>query len=214
MKKALSLSLVWCMFSVVALAQERQYDLSKLYKEGKLLAHGRTLSLSEGGKAVKLGEDNGEGLVWLKDVVFSNGTIEVDLKGKDVMQGSFIGIAFHGVNDSTYDAIYFRPFNFNAKDPVRKIHAVQYVSHPEFGWERLRNERNGEFEKALVNPPDANAWFHTRIVVKDETVTVFVNDDKTPSLVVKKLNDRKAGSLAIWVGNGSDGEFKNLTIKP
>jgi len=202
------------MFSVVALAQERQYDLSKLYKEGKLLAHGRTLSLSEGGKAVKLGEDNGEGLVWLKDVVFSNGTIEVDLKGKDVMQGSFIGIAFHGVNDSTYDAIYFRPFNFNAKDPVRKIHAVQYVSHPEFGWERLRNERNGEFEKALVNPPDANAWFHTRIVVKDETVTVFVNDDKTPSLVVKKLNDRKAGSLAIWVGNGSDGEFKNLTIKP
>lgn len=214
MKKTLPLFLISFIFSIAAVAQEKKYDLSQLFKDGKLLVHNRTVSLSDGGKAVKLSEDKSDGIAWLKDVVFSNGTIELDLKGKDVVQASFIGIAFHGVNDSTYDAIYFRPFNFNAKDPVRKIHAVQYVSHPEFGWERLRNERNGEFEKALVNPPDANAWFHTRIVVKDGAVTVFVNDDKTPSLVVKKLNDRKTGSLGIWVGNSSDGEFKNLTIKP
>lgn len=213
MKKSLSLFLVSCMFSIVTLAQEKTYDLSKFYKEGKLLAHNRTLSLSDGGKAVKLSEDKDDGLAWIKDVVFSNGTIDVDIKGRDVLQKSFVGIAFHGLNDSTYDAIYFRPFNFHAKDSIRKIHAVQYISHPQFGWERLRKERNGEFEKALVNPPDANAWFHARIIIKEDTVTVFINDDKTPSLVVKKLNDRKAGALAIWVGNGSDGDFKNLKIK-
>jgi hypothetical protein len=214
MKKTFSLFLVSCMFSIAALAQEKIYDLSKLYQENKLLVYNRTLSLSDRGKAVKLSENSEAGHAWLKDFLFSNGTIEIDLKGKDVLQGSFIGIAFHGVNDSTYDAIYFRPFNFHAKDSVRKIHAVQYISHPEFGWERLRRERNGEFEKALVNPPDANAWFHARIVVEGERVTVFVNDDKIPSLVVKKLNDRKTGSLAIWVGASADGEFKNLMIKP
>lgn len=159
MKKTFSLLLVSYMFSIVALAQEKTYDLTKLYKEGNLQVRNRTLSLSEGGKSVKLSEDKDDGLAWIKNVVFSNGTIDVDLKGRDVLQKSFIGIAFHGVSDSLYDAIYFRPFNFHAKDSIRKIHAVQYISHPEFGWERLRTERNGEFEKALVNPPDANAWF-------------------------------------------------------
>jgi len=42
-----------------------------------------------------------------------------------------VGIAFHGSDNKTLDAIYFRPFNFQSTDPVRKIHAVQYVSHPD-----------------------------------------------------------------------------------
>jgi hypothetical protein len=116
------------------------------------------------------------------------------------------------VNDSTYDAVYFRPFNFQATDSVRKIHAVQYVSEPEFPWYRLRDERNGVFEKALVAPPDPNNWFHARIEVKGDTIEVFVNDDKTPSLTVQKLNDRKDGNIGIWVGDGSGGEFANLTL--
>src|ERR1017187_621430 len=53
--------------------------------------------------------------------------------------GSGLGIAFHGEDTSTYDAVYFRPFNFNTTDPVRKIHAVQYVSMPDNPWFRLRN---------------------------------------------------------------------------
>jgi hypothetical protein len=27
-------------------------------------------------------------------------------------------VAFHGVDATTYDSIYFRPFNFRAADPV------------------------------------------------------------------------------------------------
>ncbi len=61
---------------------------------------------------IHLNEAPGAGIAWIKNKQFASGTIEFDVKGKNVLQQSFVGIAFHGVNDSTYDAIYFRPFNF------------------------------------------------------------------------------------------------------
>lgn len=161
-------------------------------------------------KGIHVDEADGNGIVWLQDVTFSSGTIDIDLQGRDLLQRSFIGVAFHGVNDSTYDAVYFRPFNFHSTDPVRRIHAVQYIFEPTYTWEKLRTEQNGIFEKALVNPPDANGWFHARIEVSDKEVKVFVNDDKVPSLTVKKLNTTTSGKLGLWVGNGSDGGFANL----
>src|ERR1700722_18765388 len=69
----------------------------------------------------------GDGVAWINNLELTNGAIEVDIKGKDTFQLSFVGIAFHGVDDSTFEAVYFRPFNFHSPDPVRKTHAVQYV---------------------------------------------------------------------------------------
>lgn len=197
-------------------AQPKKYDLSKLLQDKRLEAVDRAAApLSEKDvTGVRLDEREGEGIAWLTGVNFSSGTIEVDVRGKDVLQRSFLGIAFHGENDTTYDAVYFRPFNFHAADPVRKIHAVQYISHPVFTWKKLRDERNGEFEKAIDPAPDPNGWFHARIHVRDGNVTVYVNDAKTPSLTIKKLNERKTGKIGLWVGSGSGGDFKNLVITP
>ncbi len=52
---------------------------------------------------------------------FRNGTIECDIREKDVQGQSFVGITFHGVDSTTYDAIYFRPFNFKTlrRTPTR-----------------------------------------------------------------------------------------------
>jgi hypothetical protein len=200
--------------SVVAQKKET-YDLAKLLQDKKIEPFNRTaVPLSEKNvTGIKLDErDAAEGLVWLTGAKFSSGTIEVDLRGKDVLQRSFIGIAFHGVNDSTYDAIYFRPFNFRATDPVRKIHAVQYISHPLFTWKKLRDERNGEYEKAVEPAPDPTGWFHARIEVANGNIVVYVNDAKVPSLTVKKLNDRQNGKIGLWVGAGSGGDFANLSI--
>ena len=208
------MTICFMMTSFLTMSQVKTYDLPSLLKSKKLVAVNRAISaVAANGKAVKLDEKSGEGIVWLSGVTFSTGSIEIDLHGKDVLQQSFIGVAFHGVNDSTYDAVYFRPFNFHAPDPVRKIHAVQYISHPVYTWPKLREERNGIFEKGLIAPPDANGWFHARIEVLKDAVRVFVNDDKEPSLTVNKLNDRNDGTLGLWVGNGSDGEFANLSIK-
>ena len=42
------------------------------------------------------GAMNTKGMVWLKDVGFTQGTIDIDLRGKNVFLQSFPGIAFHG----------------------------------------------------------------------------------------------------------------------
>jgi len=46
------------------------------------------------------------------------------LEEKDNYQQSFVGIAFHGLDSNTLDAIYFRHLTFNQLNSVRRIHAV------------------------------------------------------------------------------------------
>jgi len=172
-------------------------------------------SLSDGTrKGLRLSSSPGDGVAYLRGTEFGNGTIEVDIKGKDVQGQSFVGIAFHGVDSTTYDAIYFRPFNFRTPDSTRHSHAVQYISHPTYTWQKLRAERPGSFEQPVSPAPDPNAWFHVRVVVASPKVSVFVGDAKQPSLVVDQLNDRTKGLVGLWVGNGSGGDFANLKIIP
>src|SRR5204863_7110055 len=94
-------------------------------------------------KGVRLNEQPGEGVAYLKGIEFSNGTIEFDVRGKDVQGQSFVGVAFHGLDSTTYDAIYLRPFNFRTEDPAWHSHAVQYVSQPAYPCQRRRTERPG-----------------------------------------------------------------------
>jgi hypothetical protein len=58
----------------------------------------------------------------------------------------------------------------------------------------------------------AGKWFHVRIVVERPNVTVFVNGASTPCLVIKELSDRSRGSVGLWVGEGSGGNFANLRV--
>jgi len=194
-------------------AQKQSFDLQQLLKEKKLITiNGKVVPITDGSKkGVSMVPGFQEGVVWLKDVTFSTGTIEIDLRGKDVLQKSFIGIAFHGVDSITHDLVYFRPFNFQAEDPIRKIHAVQYVSHPDFPWHKLREEKNGIYEKGIDPPPSPKDWFHAKIVVEDKQIKVYVNNASTPSLTVDKLNTRKSGLIGLS-NEGLDGDFANLTI--
>ena len=136
------------------------------------------------------------------------------MKGKDVQGASFVGVAFHGVDGTTYDAIYFRPFNFKTEDQARVLRAVQYISHPAHPWQKLRASHPGQYEKPVKPVPDPNAWFHARVVVASPKVSVFVGDAKEPCLTVDQLSDRKKGLVGIWVGNTSGGDFANFTIVP
>ena len=191
-------------------------DLTKL-AEGKGLKHfNRTASsLNDGArKGVRLSEGPGEGPAYLEGIELADGTIEFDVRGKDVQQQSFVGVAFHGVDATTYDAVYFRPFNFRAEDPARRLRAVQYISHPTYTWQKLRAEHPGRYEKPVSPVPDPNDWFRVRVVVASPRVSVFVNDAAEPSLIVNQLSDRKKGLVGLWVGNGSGGDFANLTIVP
>jgi hypothetical protein len=154
------------------------------------------------------------GVIWLDGVEFTEGTIECDILGKSQPRGSnFLGIAFHGADDTAFDCVYFRPFNFRAENPENGSHAVQYISHPQWTWQKLRAERTGQYEKPISPPPDGDAWFHAKIVVTRRKVSVFVNDAIKPTLEVELLNDRVGGRIGIWGGDAGDGgHFANLKI--
>ncbi|UQA74634.1 hypothetical protein K2F45_23005 [Sphingobacterium siyangense] len=152
------------------------------------------------------------GVVWIKDILFETGTIEFDVRGKDVLQESFVGIAFHGTNDTTYQALYFRPFNFRAKDPIRKKHAVQYISLPDNDWPYLREEFPDIYEASMPTVIDPNDWFNVKIVVTKDTINTFVNSLQTSVLTVKSLHKASSGKIGFWTGNDSDGDFANLKI--
>ncbi len=188
----------------------QKIDLVALYQANQLITYTQYhVSVLNDGDKRGLSQND---IVWLKNFSFSTGTIEVDLKGKDVFQQSFLGIAFHGIDTITYDAIYFRPFNFQSADTLRKKHTVQYISQPDYPWEKLRNEHPLVYENA-VNPfPQAKDWFHARIVVDKDSITVYVNHSPKASLKVKKLNTRSNGMLGLW-NFGLGGNFANLVVK-
>jgi len=187
------------------------FDLSKAMKENKLVLTGKSkVSASDETRhAISV-----NGIVWFKDVTFTEGTIEIDLRGNDKMQATFPGIIFHGLDSNTYDGVYFRPFNFQSADPVRKIHAVQYISMPVHTWSVLRETKNGQYEKAVTPAPGPNDWFHAKIVIKGKEINVYVNGSSTPSLTVQKLNDRTTGMFGLMCdGVEIPGDFANLVIR-
>ena len=156
----------------------------------------------------------GPGVAWIEGSDFGEGTIDVDVRGKDVLQQSFLGVAFHRTDDRTYESVYLRPFNFQATDPARHNHAVQYMQVPEFDWPVLREKFPEEFERpvdASIKPTD---WVHLRVVVKGGRVQAFVGSATTPTLDVRKLGQLDRGMVGLWVGNNSDGDFSSLRLSP
>jgi hypothetical protein len=193
---------------------DKVYNLYDLAKKKQLNAVDRTVQPFEEGvyRGIRVSEDTSEGLVWIKDVYFSSGEIEFDVRGKNEFQKSFTGIAFHGQRDGSFDAVYFRPFNFHAVDSVRHIHAVQYISHPVYTWKKLREEKNAQYEKAVPGAPDPNGWFHVRVTIKDRNVKVYINHRTTPELVVRQLSNFAGGNIGLFTGDGSGGDFANFII--
>jgi hypothetical protein len=178
-----------------------------------------TTAMEDGKRAVHLrpkgDPDDGSiiGLALVEGVNFAEGSIDVDLKGKGTRLTSFVGIAFNVADGNTFEAVYFRPFNFKSDDKARRARAVQYVAWPENTWERLRKEKPGVFESAVSPVPDASGWFHARVDVTKKKVSVFVDDAKEPCLVVDRLASRDNGKIGLWV-DSRDGAFANLKISP
>jgi hypothetical protein len=198
------------LFSALLLAAAAAQGVD--FSSAKTRAVNRELSrLAERG-GVHLSAKEGPGVAWIEGTDFGEGAIEVDVRGKDVLQQSFVGVAFHRKDDQTYESVYLRPFNFQAADPARHNHAVQYIQVPEFDWPILREKFPEEFERpvgASIKPAD---WVHVRVVVNGGRIQAFVGSVTTPTLDVRKLGQLDRGMVGLWVGNNSDGDFANLRV--
>lgn len=154
-----------------------------------------------------------EGGAWISGVQFSNGIIELDVRGKNVNQSSFVGICFHGVDEDTFDAIYLRPFNFLSPDTLRRSHCIQYTSYPEYTWERLRREFRGQYERAIPSPPNPDSWIHLKLILDYPIITLYIDHRPDPVMQINQLNTRRTGKIGLFVGDTSDGDFANLTLQ-
>jgi hypothetical protein len=151
------------------------------------------------------------GLALVAALEFGEGTLDVDLKGKGRFEASFVGIAFGVVDGKTFEAVYFRPFNFLREPQSLRSHGVQYVAWPGNTWEKLRQETPGKFESAVKPIPDPDRWFHARVEVTKQKVKVWVDDAHEACLVVDRLASRK-GKVGLWV-DSKEGAFSNLRIR-
>lgn len=157
---------------------------------------------------------------------FKDGKIEADVAGvprqgaKPSTRG-FVGIAFriqeHAPNraqgdGSRYEAFYLRMTNGRADDQLQRNHSAQYVSEPDFPWQRLREENPGRYESYV--DLEAGGWTRIKIVVSGTKAQLYVNNAEQPCLIVNDLKlGETHGPVALWTGSDTEAYFSNLTIR-
>ena len=149
---------------------------------------------------------------------FSNGVIDAEIAGTPAPGAGesargFVGIAFRLKSDGiTYDAFYLRPTNGRAEDQERRNHAVQYISHPDWRWFRLRKETPSKYESYVDLVP--GVWTRVKIEVRGERARLYVHNQQQPTLIVNDLKtgaDGK-GAIALMGAPTTVAHFRNLRV--
>jgi hypothetical protein len=188
----------------------------------RLVAKNLTIAQTnyKGRSAIQLmatpGAANATSYAVIKDASFRDGTIEVDLAGQPAAGAEggargFIGIAFRIQGDGSYEYIYLRPTNGRANDQIRRNHATQYSSHPDFSFARSRQEAPEKYESYVDLQP--GVWTKYRIEVEGSKARLYVHGAEQPCLIVNDLKlEPRNGGVALWVGPGTEGYFSNLKV--
>ena len=157
------------------------------------------------------------GIAIVSGLALRDGSIEVDVAGRRGPYAvpddrGFIGLAFRVAADgSRFEYIYLRPDNGRVDDQVRRNHATQYSSHPDFSFARMRKEFPEKYESYV--DLEYGAWTRMRIDVAGATARLYVHDAKQPALVVTDLKlGAGEGGVALWIGSGTEGYFSNLRV--
>jgi hypothetical protein len=215
MFKVCAVAAMFCLSSVHA-EQIQLTNLSRL----ELKNTQAVIATLHGKSALKLTEaesGQGEAFAAIKDVRFRSGTIDLEVAGAplktapDAARG-FVGVAFRmQPGGSRYEFIYIRPTNGRTEDQLRRNHSTQYASFPDWPWERLRQETPGVYESYADMVP--GEWTRLKIVVQGTNAMLYVGGATQPCLIVHdlKLGDVE-GSVALWIGPGTEGHFRDLTI--
>ena len=160
---------------------------------------------------------NGESFAIVKDLSFRDGIIEAEVAGRPAAGASadargFIGIAFR-LQANKYEYIYLRPTNGRADDQVRRNHSVQYGSFPDYDFARMRQESPEKYESYADLQP--GVWTKIRIEVAGRSARLYVHDADQPCLIVNDLKlEPREGSIALWIGPGTEGYFAELKVTP
>jgi hypothetical protein len=85
---------------------------------------------------------------------------------------------------------------------------------PAWDFDRLRREAPSQYEAYADMVP--GEWTHLRIDVSGATAKLYVGNAVQPTLIVQDLKRGAAahGTVGLYVDNGTDGHFRNLSIRP
>lgn len=104
---------------------------------------------------------------------------------------------------------YIRPTNGRADDQLRRNHSTQFVSAPDWPWERLRKENPGVYESYVDLA--AGEWTHLCVVVHGTNASLYFGGAAQPCLLVHDLKPGNPhGAVALWIGPGTEGYFSGL----
>lgn len=110
-----------------------------------------------------------------------------------------------------YEAFYLRPTNGRAEDQVRRNHSVQYISHPDHPWDKLRTEFPGLYESYADLVP--GQWTKVKIVVNGLDARLYVDGAEQPCLIVKDLkHGQRNGAIALWIEPSTEAYFRDLKV--
>jgi hypothetical protein len=149
---------------------------------------------------------------------FHDGVIEVTLESElsataPPAARGFVGLAFRIAGTrNRFEAIYLRPTNGRADDPVRRQRATQYMSFPGYDFTRLRAEAPGRYESAADIGP--REWVRVRIEIAGAHARLYLNDAPQPILVIDdlKMGPDATGPIGLWVYNGTVAHFRDLRV--
>ena len=80
-------------------------DLAQRLSAGQLRAVNRRVTPLKGDRTgVHVDEKAGNGVAWIEGTDFSEGTIDIDVRGRDVVDRSYLGIALHRKDDAAYES--------------------------------------------------------------------------------------------------------------
>jgi hypothetical protein len=135
----------------------------------------------------------------LKDITFSDGTIEFDV---NTIGRGMPGIAFRRQDENNFELLYLRP------DPNCPAFAacIQYTpeTHGVLLWDFFPQYQTRA-------PLRENGWNHIKMVISGRRMNVFVNDAPSPTLQVGRLEgDAMKGDLRLQ----GPASFANMVITP
>ena len=127
------------------------------------------------------------GFIYIKDLLFLNGTIELDINFSSLR--NFPGVVFRVYSPGNFEEFYIRPHQSGNPD------ANQYT--PVFngltGWQLYHGA-----EYATPIHYTFNEWHHLKIVVKGKKAEVYFDDMNSPLLKINELKQQaKAGTLGL-----------------
>lgn len=164
---------------------------------------------------------DGERLVILSKTEFQEGVIEIELTGEPAANAGegargFVGVAFRVSPNAAegapkYECFYLRPTNGRADDQTRRNHSTQYISFPDFPWQRLRKEFPEKYESYVDLVP--GEWTKVKIEVRGDKARLYVHGAQQPVLIVNDLKQGQGqGQIALWIGPGTVAHFADLRI--